>query len=238
MPTKQLAQKKEKRNLKEEFLGFIEKNYGLGNAVVMEDALSEQKKQLQFAMHTGGMSLDNIAESRGIDLLGSLIKNKENKEPTAQAQQTPEASGTGLESLAKLLPAQGLTSPAQVTPEGNIQQGGALSWIGRQSTGDLIKKLVYLSQIQQRQGGGTKGVYGFDPATGKVTHEANIPEGSELRVKQASTGIESLAPEERPIARALARKLYGVRGAEKGIKDVIDARNTGLSFDKIEDSIG
>jgi len=88
MPTTKAptSQKKEKRDFKQEFLDSIAKNYGVGNAVLMEDVLSEQKKQLQMAMHTGGMGLEDIAQSKGMNLIGDLIKNQEQVKATGEGQ--------------------------------------------------------------------------------------------------------------------------------------------------------
>lgn len=70
----------------------------------------------------------------GIDLLHQIIQQ--------------HATG-GLNDNPKIQPAQGMTSPAQVTPSGDIQQGGLFSWVGGHSTDDLLRRLTEVSKIQR-----------------------------------------------------------------------------------------
>lgn len=70
----------------------------------------------------------------GIDLLHQIIQ---------------QHSTGGINDNPKIQPAQSIASPAQVTSNGDIQQGGLLSWIGGHSTDDLLKRLVKISTIQK-----------------------------------------------------------------------------------------
>lgn len=62
-------------------------------------------------------------------------------------------------------------------------------------------------------------------STGKITYEPIIP------------GLDQLTPEQQVQARSLARRLYGVRGTEKGLPEVVTLMAEGKSVDQIEDSI-
>lgn len=86
----------------------------------------------------------------------------------------------------KIVPAKGLFSPAQVTPEGDIQRRGALGIFGI-NTNELLNQLSQLSDIQQNQQmqSETKGVYEFDPYKGGINKVGDIPAGSELRNRYA-----------------------------------------------------
>lgn len=139
MPISQSQIKKKDR--KDLLLELIEKQYGPSNAIVMEKAFKTQDKQIEQAMLEGGATADQVGSTKGIDLrqLDALIKNKGQDNSNKVQQST----------MPQLLPSKGIMSPAQQTPEGNIQEGGALSWIGGHSTSDLLKKLTVLSKIQQ-----------------------------------------------------------------------------------------
>lgn len=103
-------------------------NHGIHSAALMEDVMKTQKKQIDQAMMDHGMSAEEMAQSKGINI-GSLSKNP------------------------KIKPAGGLMAPATVTPEGDIQQGGALSWIGGHSTNDLLNQLLKVSEINKNSNG-------------------------------------------------------------------------------------
>lgn len=112
---------------KELLLQLITSKYGPHNAVVVEDALKTQKKQIEDGMLNYGMSAEDIMKSRGIDI-GSL-----NSDP-------------------KIMPsAGGLFTPAKITQDGNIQEGGPLSWIGGNNSGVLLKKLLVASEINKNK---------------------------------------------------------------------------------------
>lgn len=50
-------------------------------------------------------------------------------------------------------------------------------------------------------------------------------------------GVESLIPEQQVSARDLARRLYGVRGAEKGLPGIVKSLQAGKTIDEIEDTL-
>lgn len=223
--------KNEKPDYKQMLLDLIHKQSGPMTAVIMDKALKTQDKQVEEAMTQGGMTAEQIAQSKGLDLNQLLDKTpKEETTPTEQPQvgfeQRPPTSpfafgGVGVENNNVVFK----------------QPGAVGEFIGGTNATTQMLQQAELLQKLLGGAGGTKGVYGFDPATGNVTLRGQIPEKSELRMEQPSTGIESLSPEEQPIARALARRLYGVRGAEKGLPAIVNARKEGKNFDQIEDSI-
>lgn len=83
----------------------------------------------------------------------------------------------------------------------------------------------------------TKGVYGFDPVTGKVSLQANVPANADIRNMTSQTGIETLPQEQQVAAYGLARKIGGVRGAEKILPSIVNSLKAGTPIDHIEDSM-
>lgn len=75
---------------------------------------------------------DIAAQPGGIDVLHKLVE-----------------SHNAMNDNPNFIPAKSINSPAQITPEGNIQEGGALSWIGGHNTGMLLKKMLLASQINE-----------------------------------------------------------------------------------------
>jgi hypothetical protein len=104
-----------------------------------------------------------------------------------------------------------------------------------QNYGQRLKNVELMQKLLN--GGGTKGVYGFDPRTGKVAQTAEVPENADVRNLTPAVDLSALPPEEGFIANALARKLYGVRGAKDGLPNIVAARVAGLTYDQIEDKI-
>jgi len=80
-----------------------------------------------------------------------------------------------------------------------------------------------------------KGIYQYDASTGKATQTDSIPKDSVI--KDSPAGKSKLSVDKRFQGRALARKLYGVRGAEKGLPDIMEAMEQGIGIDEIEDKI-
>ena len=101
----------------------------------------------------GGMHPEEIAQKAGLDNYETTASIGSSLSPEEQKKQDPNGV---ISKLLNFLPAKGIMSPAQVTKEG-IQQGGALSWIGGNSTGDLLKRMLVASQIQERFQKGSQG---------------------------------------------------------------------------------
>jgi hypothetical protein len=215
MPTN--TTKLEKVDFKQAFLEKIAKDFGPMSAIAMEDSLKEQKKQIGEFHEQGGTSND-FGKSIGI--------------PMTEYQTKPASSPFGFGGMSQ----QGGT----ITEQQPGLLAGLLSTLitGNPKTSARmdLQKLVAMSKIQQDQQQ-TKGVYGFDPLTGKTTLQATVPASADVRNLQPQTGIESLPIEMQPVAQTLARKLYGVRGAEKGLPGIVNAIKSGMTPDKIEDSI-
>jgi hypothetical protein len=80
----------------------------------------------------------------------------------------------------------------------------------------------------------------------KPRREHIIPEGFEVtglyesgapKLEKKQPGIDSLSPELQVQARALSRRLYGVRGAEKGLSSIVALMEKGKGADQIEDEV-
>lgn len=109
------------------------KNGGVGNVngdILPEQAINSASKVIN--KYWDKHAEDIAAQPGGIDVLHKLVEthNTMNENPN-------------------FIPAKNITSPAQITPEGNIQEGGALSWVGGNNTGMLLKKMLLASQINE-----------------------------------------------------------------------------------------
>jgi hypothetical protein len=137
--------KNEKPDYKQMLLDLIKEKSGIHTAIIMEEALKNQSKQLKEAMIDNGMTAEQIGQSKGVDMgeLGGGEPESQPQPPQPQASQSQQPQFT---------PAQGMFSPAQQLPTGQIQEGGALSWITRNSTGDLLKRLLVKAKIEGGEG--------------------------------------------------------------------------------------
>lgn len=246
-----LNTKLEKKDSKQMLLDLIAKQYGTSNAVVMEKALKTQDKQIEEAMGQG-MGANDIAQSKGIDLslLDRLIQSSgdvkavgESQQPQQQALQ-PQQQPSGQQNLIQKQPASSPFGFGGMNMEnGQLveQQPGLLAGLlsllvsGRTNTSSQmdLRKLMGASEIQQ-----SKGVYGFDPKTGKVTLQAEVPKGSDVRNMQpTSEEFSALTPEQQTQAYALSRKIAGVRGAQNVLPSVTKSLLQGKNIDQIEDEL-
>jgi hypothetical protein len=232
--------KKEKKDFKQDFLDMIYKKYGVMDASIMEDAFKNQSKQIETAMLEQGVTAEEIAKTRNIDtnnigknigksLIGGGIQPEGNIESGANPQilsnlvDSVNSQDTGQRSLPK-------------GPLGAFYPGS-----DTEQPGGIYKLLTLLAggggYKPGTGGGGGMGVYGFDPSTGKVSLQASVPKGSNVRNMQGSNNLESLPTELQPAAYALARKIAGVRGAEKALPGIINNLKAGKTIDQIEDEI-
>lgn len=209
--------KKEKKDFKQEFLEMIHEKYGVSNAMVMDKALKTQDKQIEQAMMEGGMTADQIGQSKGINL-GDLIK----KSPNAfnqggfnqQGQYTTPGwfadlftpgGARGKEELKSMEILSKIQGQQQITPERQIST--------LTKTQDMLKNLGIKAQV---------GV----TATGVPT-----------LATQPELGLSELNPDQQVQAVALARKVAGVRGADRLIPSIVESLKSGKTIDKIEDEL-
>jgi hypothetical protein len=150
MPTQ--AKPMDKKSYKEEFLEMVRKKAGLLTTIRMEEALKNDAKNQKDAQIGQGLTTENIAQTQNFDLSGILPNEPKIKEPNLnELLTTNTAPPTPLPQTkpqTQFTPAKGLFSPAQQLPTGQIQEGGALSWITRNSTGDLLKRLLVKAKIE------------------------------------------------------------------------------------------
>ena len=142
MPLKPLTQKDKPKDNKQLLLELIAQQYGSSNAIVMDKALKTQDKQIEEAMGQG-MSADDIAQSKGIDI-GQLNKLIQNQSGDMQQSDLTIQKPQGL--MQNLLGQSRVTTGEQGQPTG-IKQGGFFDFnVGPTNT--LIKQLLGLSEIK------------------------------------------------------------------------------------------
>ena len=185
-------------------------------------------------------------------ILGSLVQNlgkvdvtknqsdfqgySQETEPTSNMQQQgqPQAQQPDWKPKGNFF-----SIPTQVNPNtGEVIPANILGGLISQSptqTGLMLDNQLKGQKIIGK--GETKGVYGFDPVSGKVTLQANVPKDSDVRNMTSQTGIETLPQEQQVAAYGLARKVAGVRGAEKILPSIVANLKSGISIDKIEDGL-
>ena len=209
----------------EKLLEMAEKQFGLNNTILLEELLKNKKKQVQESMLEHGTTAENIAKGLGMDLDsadlgGQSLRNQQLNNTSVASQDSPQgqtnAPQQGNDTLKNLL----------------MAIGGGLAAAGGNT--DIAKALLELKSKQQQS---SKGVYGFDKATGKVSLQGEIPAGSELREMQPNYDLSSLEPMQQTQAWGLARKIGGVRGAEKILPTIVKNMQQGVTPDKIEDSL-
>lgn len=82
------SMRQSERDLTQTLLDNIESKYGLLSARKMEQAFSNEDKQIKEAMGTGGMRAEHIAQTEGIDL--SQFSANKSAQPEQLAPQTPQ----------------------------------------------------------------------------------------------------------------------------------------------------
>lgn len=92
MPTANAPAQPKKKNNKELLLELIQKQYGLPSATVMEKALKTQDKQIEEAMGQG-MSAEEIAQTKGIDLKGMGNTFSPQNSPQSSQPEQPKSKG-------------------------------------------------------------------------------------------------------------------------------------------------
>lgn len=242
----------EKKDNKQILLDLIEKQFGLSNAVIMEKALKTQDKQIEQAMLEGGASLEQIGQSRGVDvsLLDRLMQNQgsikavgegqpqvQTQQPQAQPQQAqPQTQQKGGGVMATALPALGKL----MTMMGEAYLGQPIgSTALRQSETQL--NLARAGQQQQLTPEGqlatllkTQGLMKEQGIKGKVDVGATgVPSISVAE----ETGLSALEPDQQVAAYALAREIGGVRGAVKVLPSVIENLQAGKSIEQTRDEL-
>ena len=235
--------RREKMDYRAELLKSIHEKYGLDGARVMESAFKNEDKAMKEAVNVHGMSSSEIAKGQNIDL-GQFGSNQQAAPMVQQSSQQPDMN----EQINQLMQQQIQSmQPQQQNPMsslGNLIKGlipalGIPEDMAMTRQTDKFNKLKTLSEIQKNMGteNSSKGVYGFDTSSGKVSLQATIPTGSDVRNMQPSTGLDGLPTDLQPTAWALARKIGGVRGAEKVLPSIIKNLQSGKSIDQIEDEI-
>jgi len=89
---------------------------------------------------------------------------------------------------------------------------------------------------QNRESNKTKPVIGFDPS-GKQVNLGEVDANAVVKSIGGSSDLSTLDPEYQITAYSLARKVGGVRGAEKVLPAVIANLKSGTPIDQIEDKI-
>jgi hypothetical protein len=82
-----------------------------------------------------------------------------------------------------------------------------------------------------------KEIYGFDPTTGEISKRGEVPGNADVRNIQPSNNLNTLPPSQQLGAYALARKVAGVRGAEKLLPSIVSYLEDGKTLDQAEDEI-
>ena len=125
-----------------------------------------------------GVSGDQIESQMGLNMASSALKDGDISNLSGDSIPGIKELEGLVNKQRQFLPAKGIMSPAQQTPEGNIQEGGLLSWIGGHSTGDLLKKMLYMSKIDDEAG---KNKMQDPQLMAQLINEANkkAPEGYE-----------------------------------------------------------
>lgn len=115
MATNQTSKPAEKKDHRQDLLDWIAKNHGMYNAVLADEALKTQKKQIEEAMMQGGMSAQQILHSQGIDM-GSMNESikKSIAPPQPMGQMNPDLGN---------IQAQGQGMPQQAPTQQQGQQG-------------------------------------------------------------------------------------------------------------------
>jgi hypothetical protein len=129
----------EKPKPKEMLFEEWREKFGLEGALLKEKSFKETEKQVSQFHEAGNSTLDfdNVLLQQLIDS-GKISPPKPKDDPKQVLQQL-----TGQFNKPK-----GLFSSAQVTPEGNIQQSGALGGIFGTNTKALLDQLLTISKIQ------------------------------------------------------------------------------------------
>lgn len=148
MPTQQDQSKFNRENMslapKELLLQLITSQYGPQNAVIAEDALKTQKKQIEEGMLQGGMGFEDIMKSKGVDLNSLLTSSGSEKSKgnffhtpfqinQETGQVTPESILGGLikshpDDTLKMVQANQLSSKSQgLNPENAIERLASLN---------------------------------------------------------------------------------------------------------------
>lgn len=117
---------------KQIMLDMIAAAHGPQAAMVADKAFKTQDKQIEAAMIDHGMTAEDVLKGIGVD--------------------TKRLAG-GLNDAPKMEPSKGLFSSASVTPEGNIQDAGALGGIFGTNTHALLKNLLTVSEIKKNSTG-------------------------------------------------------------------------------------
>ena len=220
MPIKTLGKPKEKKDFKQEFLEGIVDSHpnkldGLHTAAILEDAFGEEKTQLKAAMHTGGMSFEDIVDSfskrKGIDLLGSLMKNQDSvkavgesqpAQPQQMIQSKPASSPLGFGGMSM--------QDGQLIEQKPGLLAGLLSMVfsGRPNTAANLdmNKLLQASQIQRQQ-------QLSQPSEGFNFQNMQVPEGFEV-VGYDQKGQPMVRKKEVTASEKASGKVSGTAAAE------------------------
>jgi len=233
MPTQKTSTtKQEKPDNRQVLLDLIGKEYGPSSVVVMERALKNQDKQIDAAMHTHGMSLEDIAGSRGWDLakIGAV-----NPQSTPEQGQPNEGKQV-LNELVNKKKGNFWYTPYQMDRQsGEVTPASILGGLISQSPSSVLQ--MTQAQTLGQKNNATKGVYGFDPSKGTVTQMGEIPATAELRNMEQSSGLAELDPEQQVLAYGLAREIGGVRGAKNVLPSVVQSLKSGRSIEETRDQL-
>jgi hypothetical protein len=227
MPTQKASiTKKEKPDNRQVLLDLIGKEYGSNSVVVMERALKNQDKQIDAAMHTHGMSLEDIAGSKGIDLGKIGVVKPQVTPPTpqqpqqqAQPQPPPQTQGSPKQVLQQLIQSKPASSPFGFG--GMSEQGGQII---EQEPGVLAGLLSTL-------------ITGNPKTSARMDMQKLAGAGNMRQHLSGIASMSDLTPDQQIQAVSLARKVAGVRGAEKLVPSIVASLREGKTIDQVEDNL-